>query len=353
MSKTVLNPGYCEHVQACVSFLTTQASSKFTSNVMCMHGYVCMHTKCMFWRCQLINQTLLSLFKQIASGVYTNDIGYCRGGDVEGRKVVFSNSTRAPVQWPNCSDCAGSTNEPFPEVHAIVWPSIGAVFLLTTAVTILIFFVVKRTRRPASLPIIGQMEKGFFGETPHLTRSVSSASSIHEEGTVFLAASTEEDEEVKRRTRHLCHVLADHGLTPVYYEYVVNDHTADSPWGLGMNRWVELQFSRCQFVLFVCTKRFLEEWNGERKGILSPLVYPCRNLLDGLLTQPQNISRYAILFMGEDRCVPTVLKNFKQFELFGADSDNIYADRLVCYLLETPPYAMPQVANCVPLKQFL
>ena len=306
---------------------------------------------------------------------------------MEGGKAVFSSSVRVIVQWPNCSSCPTPETSPThpssvpvtvlstevhaithpssgpltvlsTEVHAILWPAIGGLLLLTSAVTMITLFtlfLVKRSRRhtPAALPNNGQMEKGLLPDKPRLTPSISSASSIHEQGTIFLAASTEENEQVKRRIRHLCHVLAGHGLTAVYYEYVANDHSAESPSALGMNRWVELQFSRCEFVLFVCTKRFMEEWNGERRDILSPLVYPCRNLLDGSLTRPQNISRFAVLFMGEDRCVPTALKNFKQFELFGADSDNICVDRLVCYLTETPPYVMPQVANCVPIQQFL
>ena len=318
----------------------------------------------------LTMQTLLSLFKQIAAGVYTDDIGFCRGGVIEGSSAVFSNSTRIPVQWPNCTNCSTtsettatlsvgasleSSTVQSTGVHAIVWPSLGALLLLAAVIMILVLFAAKRNRRhiPAALPNTSMMEKGLLAETPRLTRSISSASSIHEQGTVFLAASTEEDEGVKWKVRHLCHVLAERGLTPVYYEYVANDHSADSPSALGMNRWVELQFSRCEFVLFVCTKRFMEEWNGERRDILSPLVYPCRNMLDGSLTQPRNISRYAVLFMCEDRHVPTALKNFKQFELFGLDSDNISADRLVYYLTETPPYVMPQVTNCIPLQQFL
>ena len=164
-------------------------------------------------------------------------------------------------------------------------------------------------------------------------------------GTVFLAASTEEDEEVKQKIRHLCHILADHGLTPVYYQYVANDHSADSPSALGMNRWVELQFSQCEFVLFVCTKRFMEEWNGERRDILSPLVYPCRNLLDGSLTRPQNISRFAILFMGDGHNVPAMLSRFRQFEIFRVGNKNIHTDSLIHYLLEVPPFVPPRVVN--------
>ena len=310
----------------------------------------------------LTMQTLLSLFKQIAAGVYTDDIGFCRGGVIEGSSAVFSNSTRIPVQWPNCTSCsttsettttlsAGASLESSTVqstgVHAIVWPSLGALLLLAAVIMILVLFAAKRNRRhiPVALPNTSMMEKGLLAETPRLTRSISSASSIHEQGTVFLAASTEEDEGVKRKVRHLCHVLAERGLTPVYYEYVANDHSADSPSALGMNRWVELQFSRCEFVLFVCTKRFMEEWNGERRDILSPLVYPCRNLLDVSLTRPQNISRYAVLFMGDGHIIPPVLGRFRQFDIFRRGSDAIHTDSLIHYLLEVPHFFPPRVAN--------
>ena len=281
--------------------------------------------------------------------------GLCTEYSVNGRYAVFSRAVSAPVHWPSCFNCAPTlpttkrTSERISEFHVIAWPLAGAVLLLAAAVMIFIIFVARRKRsRPQSV----LAEKGLLVEMPHLPRPVS-ASSIREQGTVFLAASTEEDAAVKRRIRNLCHVLGENGLTPVYYEYVANDHSEDSPSAMGMNRWVELQFCRCEFVLFVCTKRFMEEWNGERRDIFSPLVYPCRNLLDGSLTRPQNISRFAVLFMGVDRCVPTGLKNFKQFELFTTDSDSIGADRLVCYLLEAPPYAMPKVAACIPMQQFL
>ena len=81
-------------------------------------------------------------------------------------------------------------------VHAIVWPLLGALLLLAAVIMILILFAAKRNRRhiPAALPNVSMMEKGLLAETPRFTRSISSASSIHEQGTVFLGASTEEDE---------------------------------------------------------------------------------------------------------------------------------------------------------------
>ena len=167
---------------------------------------------------------------------------------------------------------------------------------------------------------------------------------IHEQGTVYLVASTEEDDGMRHKIRHLYNILKDHELEPVYYEYALNNQE-DGPSALGMNQWVELQFSRCQFVLFVCTKRFLEEWNGERRDILSPLVYPCRNLLYGSSTRPQNISRFAIIFMGDGHSVPPILGRFRQFDVFRAGSEVIHANDLIHYLLEVPPFVPPRVVN--------
>ena len=239
--------------------------------------------------------------------------------------MVFCYGTNATIQFPG----------PPLNVHLIIWPTVVGIVVIVMVILLSICGMCRvirwMRRRVTTYDLVASPDEEDMN--------------VHEEGTVFLAASTEEDEEVKRRTRHLCHVLADHGLTPVYYEYVVNDHTADSPWGLGMNRWVELQFSRCQFVLFVCTKRFLEEWSGERRDILSPLVYPCRNLLDGSLTRPQNISRYAVLFMGDGHNVPPILGRFRQFDVFRVGSEDIHTDGLIRYLLEVPPFIPPRVVN--------
>ena len=221
-------------------------------------------------------------------------------------------------------------------MHLIIWPVLVGVVAFVAVVVLSIFGVLKcirqMKRRVTTYEVVSREEDA--GMEVH-----------YKKGTVFLAASTEEDEGVKRKVRHLCHVLAERGLTPVYYEYVANDHSADSPSALGMNRWVELQFSRCEFVLFVCTKRFVEEWNGERRDILSPLVFPCRNLLDGALAQQRNISRYAVLFMGDGHIIPPVLGRFRQFDIFQSGSDAIHFDDLVHYLLEVPNFSPPRVVN--------
>ena len=201
--------------------------------------------------------------------------------------------------------------------HAIVWP-IAVLVVLVAAIFFATFLRVVYVHRR------NRMKE----------HTVILTSEYRDPDTVFLAASTEEDEGMKQRIRHLCHILAGHGFTPVYYEYVVNDGSAESPSSLGVNRWVELQFSRCEFVLFVCTKRFMEEWNGERRDILSPLVYPCRHLLDGSLTRPQNISRFAVLFMGEDRCVPPGLLRLKRFNIARSKSEKLHSDELMKHIIK-------------------
>ena len=244
------------------------------------------------------------------------------------QKVIFCHGTNAAIQFPALSKQLNK--------HLIIWPVLAGVVAIVAVVVLSIIGVRKCIRR-------WQQRVTTYGV---MSSEEDAGMEVHyEKGTVFFAASTEEDEGVKRKVRHLCHVLAERGLTPVYYEYVANDHSADSPSALGMNRWVELQFSKCEFVLFVCTKRFMEEWNGERRDILSPLVYPCRNLLDVSLTRPQNISRYAVLFMGDGHIIPPVLGRFRQFDIFRRGSDAIHTDSLIHYLLEVPHFFPPRVAN--------
>ena len=240
----------------------------------------------------------------------------------------FGAHATATLQFPEHS----SSNY----VNLILWPLIGAAVALVLIV-LLTFHCIKGIRKhsiknpPYMCPV-----------PPH-----DAEMDTYEKNTVYLIASTEEDERISARIRCLCHILGEHGLTPIYYEFVVNDHDADGPLALGMNRWVELQFGRCEFVLFVCTKRFMEEWNGERRDILSPLVYPCRNMLCESFARPQNISRFAVLFMGIDRVhnLPPILSRFRQFTLFQVGSDNIHADDLIHYLLEISPFVPPHVVN--------
>lgn len=227
-------------------------------------------------------------------------------------------------------------HHPTYDLHLIVWPVLGGgvVIVLLVFSTFSCCYIRKRVRT--------HRQSYIYDHLP--TTPTETEMDDREKDTVFLVASTEEDAVMMRKIRHLCHVLGDHGLKPVYYEYAY-DHSADSPRALGMNQWVELQFSRCEFVLFVCTTKFLEEWNGERRDILSPLVYPCRHLLDGSLTRPQNISRLAVLFMGNRHNVPPVMGRFRQFDVFRMGSEDIHADSLIHYLLEVPRFAPPRIVN--------
>ena len=240
--------------------------------------------------------------------------------------VFFCNGTNAILQFPD---------HPQPvNVHLIIWPVLAGVAVVVL-VFLLVIYSTRRLRR-------WMRKRDPSDDSGPLV--VDDVMETQEQGTVFLVASTEEDERVRRRIRHLCHVLGNHGLTPVYYEYVVNDHSAGSPSALGMNRWVELQFVRCQFVLFVCTERFLEEWKGEKSEMPSPLVYPCRNLLDGSIQHPQNNNRYAVLFMGDGHRVPSLLGCFRQFDIFQVESEEIHADGLIHFLLDAPS-CVPRVVN--------
>lgn len=235
--------------------------------------------------------------------------------------VFFCNGTNAILQFP---DHLQPLN-----VHLIIWPVLAGVVVFVLVILLVIYSTRRLCRRKPDLP----------GDEECIL-----ADEVIEQNTVFLVASTEEDERVRRRIRHLCHVLGKHGFKYVYYEYVANDHSPDSPSALGMNRWVELQLVRCQFVLFVCTKRFLEEWKGERSKMPSPLVYPCRNLLDGSIQRPQNINRHAVLFMGDGHRVPLLLRSFRQFDVFQVGSEEIHADGLIHFLFDAPS-CVPRVVN--------
>ena len=258
----------------------------------------------------------------------TFQCGCCPQIEESGITYEFGARATATLQFPKHS----SSNN----VNLIVWPLIAAGVALVLIV-LLTFHCIKGIRKKWT-----KKKTDCWVPVPLL-----GIENTYEKNTVYLVASTEEDERMSERIRCLCHYLGEHGLTAIYYEYVANDHDADGPLALGMNRWVELQFGRCEFVLFVCTRRFMEEWNGERRDILSPLVYPCRNMLYESFTRPQNISRFAVLFMGIDHVhsIPPILSRFRQFTLFQVGSDNIRADGLIHYLLEISPFVPPRVVN--------
>ena len=161
---------------------------------------------------------------------------------------------------------------------------------------------------------------------------------------IFIVASTEEDEGMQYKLRYLVHDLADNGIESVYYEYERTSHGPESPGALGISQWVELQFQKCDLVLFAFTKRFLEEWKRESTDQLSPVVWSSRHVLDGLLPHQGNISKFGVVLMGEDCTIPPGLKRFQVFRLFNGDSPTIHSEHLIRYILETPPYAPPRVS---------
>ena len=164
-------------------------------------------------------------------------------------------------------------------------------------------------------------------------------------GSVFIVASTEEDEGMQYKLRYLVHDLADNGIGSIYYEYERTSHGPESPAALGISQWVELQFQKCDLVLFAFTKRFLEEWKRESTDQLSPVVWSSRHVLDGLLPHQGNISKFGVVLMGEDCTIPPGLKRFQVFRLFNGDSPTIHSEHLIRYILETPPYAPPHVST--------
>ena len=163
--------------------------------------------------------------------------------------------------------------------------------------------------------------------------------------SVFLVASTKEDNEMGKKMRFLAHNLADHGITPVYFEYERTSHDPHSPAALGIARWVERQFQRCDLVLFACTQNFLKEWRRESVDVLNPVVWSSRHVLDGILPHQDNMSRFGVVLMGEDCIIPASLKHFQVFSVFDSESDVIHSDQLIRYILETLPYTPPHVSK--------
>lgn len=196
-----------------------------------------------------LNKTLSASDKEyvtVQAGIKRHSLqcGCCVRKKESGIYYEFGAHATATLQFPEHS----SSNY----VNLILWPLIGAAVALVLIV-LLTFHCIKVIRKNANK----NLPRWFPVPTPEPEMYT------YEKDTVYLIASTEEDERMRARIRCLCRILGEHGLTPIYYEYVANDHDADGPLALGMNRWVELQFGRCEFVLFVCTKRFMEEWNGE------------------------------------------------------------------------------------------
>jgi hypothetical protein len=167
--------------------------------------------------------------------------------------------------------------------------------------------------------------------------------SLCEPRPVFLVASTEEDEEMGKKMRYLVHDLADHGIEAVYYEYERTSHDPHSPAALGIARWVERQFQRCDLVLFACTQNFLKEWRRESVDVLNPVVWSSRHVLDGILPHQDNMSRFGVVLMGEDCIIPEALRRFQTFRLFDTDKETIHSDQLMEYVFQRSLYQVPRI----------
>ena len=159
--------------------------------------------------------------------------------------------------------------------------------------------------------------------------------------SVFLVASTEDCEESKYKIRYLAQELAGHGIIPIYYEYQLNTG-ANSPSILGIPAWVELNFNECNFVLFVCTTQFVQEWSAtSRTEETTGLVRSARHALEGVIPCEDDISKFAVLSMGGKCEIPLTLKRLQVFVLYKENSDVIFSEDLIRYLLDAPQFAPP------------
>ena len=184
------------------------------------------------------------------------------------------------------------------------------------------------------------------GSFPQLQASVHSKSFVTSQSllvppSVFLVASTGECEESKYKIRHLAQELAGHGITPVYYDYQMNDG-ANSPSQLGIPSWVELNFNECNFVLFVCTTWFVQEWSAaspteETTG----LIRSVRHALEGVIPCEDDISKFVVLSMGSKCEIPLALKRLQVFVVYKEDGDVILSEDLIRYILDAPRFATP------------
>ena len=264
--------------------------------------------------------------------------------------VITSNVSSSPVSYyfrppttisvsPVCvpSTDVSPTSSPTKEKPTVSVVVVGAVciglgFLVIVCVVVVVLMVLTVTLK--------KKRRGnryfHFIEQPPAPPDIKS---------IFIVASTEEDEGMQYKLRYLVHDLADNGIESVYYEYERTSHGPESPAALGISQWVELQFQKCDLVLFAFTKRFLEEWRRESTDQLSPVVWSSRHVLDGLLPHQGNISKFGVVLMGEDCTIPPGLKRFQVFRLFNGDSPTIHSEQLIRYILETPPYAPPRVST--------
>ena len=151
---------------------------------------------------------------------------------------------------------------------------------------------------------------------------------------MFLVSSTEEDDDTNYVIRWLADSLADYGVNSLWYEY--EKTMKDGPAVLGINQWVESQFTSCDYVLYICTKQFVREWqrDGDVDSILVPVVWSSRHMLDGVLPHETSNDRYAVLLLGDNPQVPTTLKKFKLFAIFKVNGKTLQTKKLINFLIK-------------------
>ena len=101
-------------------------------------------------------------------------------------------------------------------------------------------------------------------------------------------------------------------------------------------------------MLFVVHQEVRRGVEWERRGIsLSPLVYLVAICWTGHSHDRRTLAGMHSLHVRE-RQVPTALKNFKQFELFGLDGDNHHCGSFSTLSHGDPPMSSPQVTIASP-----
>jgi hypothetical protein len=152
--------------------------------------------------------------------------------------------------------------------------------------------------------------------------------------SVFLASSAVEEEAVQFKIRHLAHELAEYGVESMWYEY--EKTRKNGPAVLGITQWVETQFLSCDYVLFVCTKQFVGEWqrDADSEVALVPIVWSSRHILDGVISHQKADHKYIVILLGDNPKVPTTLKKFKIFKIF--KKDTLLSNKLLHHIFNQP-----------------
>ena len=228
--------------------------------------------------------------------------------------------------------------------HRIVWPAISVAIILLVSLVVLFACMLKRYREKTK-------------RMKHLRLSVETLVNVPETHTerlpdlpdtpppkpksVFIVASTLDNELNRLRARNICTCLGLGNIETSYYEYNGSITTSWLSWANGC-------FNKCNYVVFLLTNQFVCDWEGmyaDQDKEVCPLVSSVHHLLDGVLPNKQEMSRFAVLLMGEDCQVPIDLKRMQKFQVFSDCDSNCKTDELERYLLQAPPYAPPRVRH--------